>query len=77
MVKKVGGYLNSMPQTFSLDHISMKFCLISAIVASSIYVDNNIHVAVVILTHLSRMDFPTIINWTSPFPFEGLVGCIF
>ena len=24
-----------------------------------------------ILTHLSRMEFPTIMNWTSPFRFKG------
>ena len=29
------------------------------------------------LTHLSRMDFLTVFSWTSPFPFEGLLGCIF
>ena len=52
----------------------MKFFPISAIVVSNIYVDNNIHVAVVILTHLSGMDFPTIFNWTSPFLFYGLGG---
>ena len=23
------------------------------------------------------MEFPTLINWTSPFTFEGLSGCIF
>ena len=28
------------------------------------------------LTHLSRMEFPTSINWTNPFPFKGLLGCI-
>ena len=29
------------------------------------------------LTHLSGMEFPTIINWTSLFPFLGLLGGIF
>ena len=29
------------------------------------------------LTHLSRMEFLTDINWTSPFPFEGFLGGIF
>ena len=29
------------------------------------------------LTHLSRMKFPSIINWTSPFPMLGLLGGIF
>ena len=28
------------------------------------------------LTHFSRMEFPTVINWTSPFPFQGLSGGI-
>ena len=27
-----------------------------------------------LLTHLCRMDFPTVINWTSPFPILGLLG---
>ena len=26
-------------------------------------------IALVYLTHLSRMVFPTVINWTGPFPF--------
>ena len=30
-----------------------------------------------VLTHLSRMEFTTLINWTSPFTFEGLVGVVF
>ena len=25
----------------------------------------------------NRMYFPTLINWTSPFPILGLLGCIF
>ena len=29
------------------------------------------------VTHLSRMDLPTLINWTSPFPFKGLLGVFF
>ena len=29
-----------------------------------------------ILTHLSRMEFPTVINLNSPFPFKGLLGGI-
>ena len=29
------------------------------------------------LTRFSRMEFPTTINWTSPFPFLGLLGGIF
>ena len=29
------------------------------------------------LTHLSRMEFPTLINWTISFPFKGLLDCIF
>ena len=29
------------------------------------------------LTHLSQMEFPTLMNWTSPFPFFGLLGGIF
>ena len=29
------------------------------------------------LTLLCRMDFPILINWTSPFPFLGLLGGIF
>ena len=29
------------------------------------------------LTHLSRMEFPTDINWTSQFPILGLLGGIF
>ena len=29
------------------------------------------------LTHLRRMEFPSIINWTSPFPFKGLLGGLF
>ena len=29
------------------------------------------------LTHLSFMEFPTLIKWTSQFPFYGLVGEIF
>ena len=31
----------------------------------------------VCLTQLSRMEFPTLINWTSPFPFSWLLGGIF
>ena len=31
----------------------------------------------VCLTQLSRMEFPTLINWTSPFLFSGLLGGIF
>ena len=34
------------------------------------YIENN-----AMLTHLRRMEFPTIINWTCPFP--GLLGGIF
>ena len=30
-----------------------------------------INMAEAILTHLSRMEFPTIMNWTSPFRFKG------
>ena len=30
-----------------------------------------------ILTNLSRLEFPSLINWTSPFPFKGLLGGIF
>ena len=29
------------------------------------------------LTHLSRMEFPTIINWSSLFPLYGLLGVFF
>ena len=29
------------------------------------------------LTHLSLMEFPALINWTSPFTFLGLLGGIF
>ena len=29
------------------------------------------------LTHLTRMELPTLINWTSLFLFQGLVGAIF
>ena len=29
------------------------------------------------LTHLSRMEVPSLINWTSPFPFQGMLGGIF
>ena len=29
------------------------------------------------LTHLSRMEFPILINWTSPFRIQGLFGGIF
>ena len=29
------------------------------------------------LLYLSRMEFPTLINWTGPVPFEGLLGGIF
>ena len=29
------------------------------------------------LTHFSRKEFLTVINWTSSFPFEGLLGGIF
>ena len=29
------------------------------------------------LTHLCRMYFPIIVNWTSPFPILGLFGGIF
>ena len=29
------------------------------------------------LTHLYRMEFPSIINWSSPFPFQGMMGGIF
>ena len=29
------------------------------------------------LTHLSQMGFPTLINWSSLFPFKGLLGGIF
>ena len=29
------------------------------------------------LTHLSRMEFPTPVNWTSPFPNLGVSGVIF
>ena len=32
---------------------------------------------VVALTHLSRMEFPALINWNSPFSFWGLLGGIF
>ena len=28
-------------------------------------------------THLSRMKFPTFINWANPFPYEGLLCDIF
>ena len=28
------------------------------------------------LTYLSLMQFPTLINWTRPFPFKGLLGAI-
>ena len=28
------------------------------------------------LTHLSRMELPTTISWTNPFPFKGLYGGI-
>ena len=29
------------------------------------------------LTNLSRVEFPFLINWTSPFPFKGLLGRYF
>ena len=29
------------------------------------------------LTHLSRMDFPTLIDWTSPLLIYGMLGGIF
>ena len=29
------------------------------------------------LTHLSRMEFPILTNWTSLFSFQGLFGCKF
>ena len=29
------------------------------------------------LTHLIRMEIPTLINWASPFPFKELLGGIF
>ena len=29
---------------------------------------------VVSFTHLNRMEFPTVINWTSPFPFKGAMN---
>ena len=35
----------------------------------SLYDKGLIHMC---LTHISRIYFPTIINWTSPFLFEGL-----
>ena len=28
------------------------------------------------LTHLNVIEFPSLINWTSPFTFLGLLGCI-
>ena len=28
------------------------------------------------LTNLSRMELPSLINWTSPFSFQGLLGGI-
>ena len=30
-----------------------------------------------LLTHLSRMEFPTVINWNRPFLFKGMLGGIF
>ena len=30
-----------------------------------------------LVTHLCRMEFPTFINWNSPFPFYRSLGCIF
>ena len=35
------------------------------------------HVGVTLITHLSRMDFPIPINWTSPFPILGVLGPVF
>ena len=34
------------------------------------------HIAYIV-THLCRMEFPTVINWTSPFPFSRVVEWIF
>ena len=31
----------------------------------------------ILLTHLSRREFPTLLNWTSPFSFKGLERGIF
>ena len=28
------------------------------------------------LTHLSRMEFPSLVKWTSPFSFKGMLGGI-
>ena len=28
------------------------------------------------LTHLSQMEFPTLTNWTCPFPFQGMLDGI-
>ena len=30
-----------------------------------------------VLTHLRRMEYPTLINWTSPYPFQKVFGSIF
>ena len=30
-----------------------------------------------LLTHLSRMEYPTVINWNRPFLFKGMLGGIF
>ena len=35
------------------------------------------HVCVTLITHLSRMDFPIPIKWTSPFPILGMLGPVF
>ena len=37
----------------------------------------NIHFMRTALTHLCRMEFPTVINWSSPFLFQGMFGGIF
>ena len=38
---------------------------------------NACKVSTLLLTHLCLMEFPTLMNWTSPFPILGLLDCNF
>ena len=54
------------------DVLYARNCLVSALAKPKQHVYTR-----VTLTHLSRMEFPTDINWNSPFPVLGLLGGIF
>ena len=65
--------LAAVNQTYVI-HEAMKGCKKSKDSLTACF--DNVNINISKLTHLSRMEFPNLNNWTSPFLFFGLLGGI-